>query len=37
MCKEIYEDGLKSSKNKIFFQLSTDNVQRNLRGWAEKF
>ena len=37
MCKEIYEDGLKSSNDKMFFLLNTDNVQRNLRGYAEKF
>ena len=37
MCKEIYEDGLKSSKGKMFFPLSKDNVQKNLQGWAENF
>ena len=37
MCKEIYEDWLKGSKDKMFFPRNRDNVQRNLRGWAEKF
>ena len=37
MGKEIYEDGQKSSKDKMFFLLNTDNVQRNLRGLAERF
>ena len=36
MCKEIYEDGRKSSKDKMFFLINTDNVQRNLRGLDEK-
>ena len=37
MCKETYEDELKSTKDNMLFLLNMDNVQRNLRRWAEKF
>ena len=35
--QRIYEDGQKSSKDKMSFLINMDKVQRNLRGWAQKF